>query len=113
MLTLLPGIAINILLAALNSFGVDVPANITSLVTSLVPVVENLINDIKGGGTPSQETISIVQELLPAIQAVRTDTSLDPRFTEWATLLEEMVVAVTLADADALKGVDATKLHAE
>jgi hypothetical protein len=113
MLTLLPGIAINILLAALNQFGVNVPANITALVTQLVPVVEKLIADIRNGGTPSQETVSIVQELVPAIQAVKADTTLNPVYTEWAAALEEMVVNVTLADADALKGVDATKLHAE
>ena len=113
MLTLLPGIAINILLAALSQFGVNVPSSITALVTQLVPVVEKLIADIRAGGTPSVEAVSIVQELLPAIQAVKADTTLDPRYIEWAGLLEEMVVNVTLADADALKGVDPTKLHAE
>jgi hypothetical protein len=113
MLTLLPGIAINILLAALNQFGVNVPPNIADLVTKLVPVVEKLIADIRAGGTPSVQTVSIVQELLPAIQAVRADTTLDPRYIEWANLLEEMVVNVTLADAEAQKGVDPTKLHAE
>jgi hypothetical protein len=113
MLTLLPGIALNLLLAALNGFGVNVPSNITALVTQLVPVVQKLISDISAGGSPSTETITIVQELVPAIQAVRMDTSLDPIYTEWASLLEEMVVNVTLADAAALKGVDPTKLHAE
>ena len=113
MLTLLPGIALNLLLTALNGFGVNVPANLQALITALVPVVQKLIADIQAGGTPSQETITIVQELVPAIQAVRQDTSLDPIYTEWASLLEEMVVNVTLADQDAMKSVDPTKLHAE
>ncbi len=113
MLVLLPGLLLNILSALLQQFGVNVPGNISALVTQLVPVVEKLITDLRDGGEPSEEVVSILQTLIPAIQAVKDDTTLDPRYTEWAGLLNEMVINVMLADKDAQTGVDPAKLHDE
>jgi hypothetical protein len=112
LVTLLP-VLINLLLAALSSFGVDVPASISALVTQLGPVVEKIAVDIQGGGTPSAETVTILQDLLPAIQDVKADTTLDPKYVEWASLLDEMVVNVTIADQTAQQGINSSTLHAE
>lgn len=113
MLTLLPGLLLNVLYALLEQFGVNVPANVSALVSQLIPVVEKLIEDLRLGGKPSDEVVTILQTLLPAIQAVKDDTTLDPRYTEWAGLIDAMVVNVTLADKDAQTGVDPAKLHDE
>src|SRR5258708_4230475 len=101
MLTLLPALAVNLLLAALSDFGVDVPPNLSALASQLGPVMAKLMADIRLGGTPSTETVTILQDLVPAIQAVKDDTTLAPKYLEWANLLDAMVVNVTLADEDA------------
>jgi hypothetical protein len=113
MLTLLPGILLNILGATLRQFGINVPPNIAALVTQLIPVTQKLILDLHNGGTPSAEVVDVLQTLIPAIQAVKDDTTLDPRYAEWAGLLDEMVANVVVADKDAQAGVDPAKLHDE
>jgi len=111
MIEQLPGLAITIISALLGTFGVNVPASVTALVAGLTPAVQNLIEDLRNHGTPTEETVTVLQDLLPIIQAVKNDTTLDPRFTEWAELLAEMVANVAIADADAQKLIDPTKLH--
>lgn len=111
MIEQLPGLAITIISALLGTFGVNVPASITNLVKGLTPAVQSLIEDLRNRGTASEETVTVLQDLLPIIAAVKNDTSLDPRFTEWAELLTEMITNVAIADADAQKLIDPAKLH--
>jgi hypothetical protein len=113
MLTLLLGPLLNLLLSTLNEFGVNVPSSISSLVTQLFPVVQNLVADIQAGGSPSAETITILQTLLPAIQAIKADTMLDPKYIQWATLLDDVLAKVLTADQDAQTAVDPSKLLPE
>jgi hypothetical protein len=112
MIALLP-VLFNLVLSALSQFGVNVPPNLVALIGQLGPVVEKLITDLRAGSTPSAETVTILQDLVPAINAVKADTTLDPRFTEWANLLDAMVVNVTLADQKAQLGVNPANLPAE
>jgi len=111
MIEQLPGLALTLLSALLGTFGVNVPASIASLVSGLTPAVLSLIEDLRNRGTASDETVTVLQDLLPIIAAVKNDTTIDPRFTEWAELLTEMITNVAIADADAQKLIDPSKLH--
>ena len=111
MIEQLPGLALTIISALLGSFGVNVPDSISKLVSALTPAVQKLIEDLRNHGTPSEETVTILQDLLPVLQAVKADASVDPRFTEWAELLTEMITNVAIADADAQTLIDPDKLH--
>lgn len=113
MLTLLIGPLLSLLLSTLSDFGVNVPSSIGSLITQLVPVVQGLVADISAGGSPSAETITILQTLLPAIQAIKADTSLDPKYIQWATLLDDVLTKVLQNDQDAQTVIDPTKLTPE
>jgi len=111
MIEQLPGLAFTILTALLGSFGVNVPESISKLVAGLTPAVQKLIEDLRNRGSASQETVTVLQDLLPVLAAVKADTSVDPRFTEWAELITEMITNVAIADADAQTLIDPDKLH--
>lgn len=101
---------LNLLLSSLSDFGVNVPTSIENLIESLAPVVEDIIADIEKGGTPSAETVTILQQLAPAIAAIKADTSINPQYVQWATLLDDVLVSVLLADTEAQNKVDPTTL---
>ena len=113
MFPLLIGPLISLAFSALQDFGVNVPSGIADLVAKLTPVVENIIQEVQSGQSPSAETIIVLQDIVPAIQAIKADTSIDPKYVAWATLLDRVLAGILANDAEAQKLIDPTKLHLE
>lgn len=100
---------VNAAIGALSASG-KIPANISSLITALSPVVGTAITALQSGQGKVADVVTALGSLSGVLAVLKAETGLDPAVLDQINVYDQVVQAGIAGYLDSKNGVDLSKL---